>query len=98
VAFAGEELLLATPDTIPEQQQWPQMKFIAPPASGSDAGWVLDAEDYEFAAGVAAEHNAQTVLLLGGSPAASPRRRCVAWSTAFAASRSTSLCRASLWD
>ena len=67
VAFAGEELLLATPDTIPEQKQWPQMKFITASSKRTDAGWVLDAEDYEFAAGVAAEHNAQSVLLLCGS-------------------------------
>jgi hypothetical protein len=66
-AFAGEELLVTTPDAVSQEQQRPGMQLIAASSKRMNAGWVLDAEDYDLAAGLSSEYEAQTVLLLGGS-------------------------------
>ena len=68
-AFSTEDLLVATPDALPDGKPWPRMERIARSGEPSATGWVLDGEDYGFAAGVAAERHAPTVLLLGGEPA-----------------------------
>ncbi len=69
-AFAGEELLVATSDPVPKQQQRLGMKIVATSSKRMNAGWVLEAEDYDLAAGLSSEYEAQTVLLLGGSSTA----------------------------
>ena len=64
--FGEEDLLIATPDTLPENMQRPGMELIAMSSERIASGWVLAAADYASAAAVAAQRNAQTVLLLGG--------------------------------
>jgi hypothetical protein len=64
--FGKEDLLVATPDPLPPNQPRPGMELIAMNSERIASGWVLAAADYASAAAVAAERNAQVVLLLGG--------------------------------
>ncbi len=64
--FGPENLLVATPDPLPPNQPWLGVELIPMSSERIASGWVLAAADYASAAEVAAERNAQTVLLLGG--------------------------------
>ena len=68
-AFSSEDLLIATPDPLPAQKQWPRMERVATPNEQPASGWVVGAADYSFASGIVAERKAPAVLLLGGDPA-----------------------------
>jgi len=54
-AFSTEELLVATPDPLPGEKQWPRVERITRSNEQPDTGWVLGGAEYSFAAGVAAE-------------------------------------------
>jgi hypothetical protein len=67
-AFPTEDLLVATPDPLP-QEKWPRVERIVRSDERAATSWVLGGADYSSAAGIAAEREVAAVLLLGGDSA-----------------------------
>jgi hypothetical protein len=63
-AFAGESLLIASPDPAPSEQPV-SATWLAYATNRACLGWTLAAADYLAATKLAAEHPARAILLLG---------------------------------
>jgi hypothetical protein len=72
-AFAGEAVLIASPDAAPAQQPTQQSRWLNYPSNRACLGWSLAAADYAAATRLADEHPTRAVLLLGHEAALDPR-------------------------
>src|ERR1700712_5645390 len=65
-AFAGQSLLIATPDAVPESAAANGLRVITfAPTAPTHGAWVPLAADYLNAWTVAREHKPEAVLILG---------------------------------
>jgi hypothetical protein len=69
-AFPSESVLVASATPPDDPSKFPSLDIIPYTSTRSDVGWILAAGDYASAAQLALEHNARSVVLLGGDTTA----------------------------
>ena len=66
LAFPGQNVLVATPDTVPQLSSGGPLRLLQyTPSAPSTSPWILTAADYLNTFKLAQEHNASACLLLG---------------------------------